>query len=84
MRYLSNSTIRCHGNLKSRNCVVDSRWVLKVTDFRLNEMYALQNAPRQVDIVGMSFLLHISMEIRVPLRSSMDGSGTYSHYHYQK
>jgi hypothetical protein len=54
MRYLSNSSIRCHGNLKSRNCIVDSRWVLKVTDFRLNEMYALQNAPRQVDISGLS------------------------------
>jgi len=53
MRYLSNSPIRCHGNLKSRNCVVDSRWVLKVTDYRLNEMYTLQNSPRQVDINGL-------------------------------
>ena len=52
MRYLTNSPIRCHGNLKSRNCIVDSRWVLKVTDFHLNEMYALQNSPRQVDIGG--------------------------------
>ncbi|CAF1252073.1 unnamed protein product [Adineta ricciae] len=50
MRYLTNSSIRCHGNLKSRNCIVDSRWVLKVTDYHLNEMYSLQNAPRQVDI----------------------------------
>ncbi|CAF1149237.1 unnamed protein product [Adineta ricciae] len=50
MRYLTNSPIRCHGNLKSRNCIVDSRWVLKVTDYRLNEVYATQNAPRQVDI----------------------------------
>ena len=55
MRYLSNSPIRCHGNLKSRNCIVDSRWVLKVTDYHLNEMYSLQNAPRQVDIGGKSF-----------------------------
>jgi hypothetical protein len=54
MRYLTNSPIRCHGNLKSRNCIVDSRWVLKVTDYHLNEMYALQNAPRQVDIIGLS------------------------------
>ena len=55
MRYLSNSSIRCHGNLKSRNCIVDSRWVLKVTDYHLNEMYSLQNSPRQVDIAGMAF-----------------------------
>ena len=53
MRYLSNSSIRCHGNLKSRNCIVDSRWVLKVTDFHLNEMYTLQNSQRQVDIAGL-------------------------------
>ena len=52
MRYLCSSPIRCHGNLKSRNCIVDSRWVLKVTDYHLNEVYALQNAPRQVDING--------------------------------
>ena len=31
--YLHNSDIRQHGNLKSSNCVVDSRFVLKITDF---------------------------------------------------
>ncbi|CAF4795042.1 unnamed protein product [Rotaria sp. Silwood1] len=56
MRYLTNSPIRCHGNLKSRNCIVDSRWVLKVTDYHLNEMYTLQNAPRQVDIVDLLWM----------------------------
>ncbi|CAF2857562.1 unnamed protein product [Rotaria sp. Silwood2] len=56
MRYLSNSPIRCHGNLKSRNCIVDSRWVLKVTDYHLNEMYSLQNAPRQVDITDLLWM----------------------------
>ena len=53
MRYLSNSSIRCHGNLKSRNCIIDSRWVLKITDYYLNEIYALQNSARQVDIIGL-------------------------------
>ena len=62
MRYLSNSPIRCHGNLKSRNCIVDSRWVLKVTDYRLNEMYALQNAPRQVDIIGIDEILFLKKQ----------------------
>ncbi|KAL2100392.1 hypothetical protein ACEWY4_004786 [Coilia grayii] len=33
MNFLHNSYIGCHGNLKSSNCVVDSRFVLKITDY---------------------------------------------------
>lgn len=33
MRYLHASPLRVHGHLSSRNCVVDSRWVLRVTDY---------------------------------------------------
>ncbi|XP_047115101.1 atrial natriuretic peptide receptor 1-like isoform X1 [Schistocerca piceifrons] len=36
MSYLHTSDIRSHGNLKSSNCVVDSRFVLKITDFGLH------------------------------------------------
>ncbi|NP_001161643.1 receptor guanylyl cyclase-like protein [Saccoglossus kowalevskii] len=36
MHYIHSSVIHSHGNLKSTNCVVDSRFVLKVTDFGLN------------------------------------------------
>lgn len=36
MHYLHGSDIRSHGALKSSNCVVDSRFVLKITDFGLH------------------------------------------------
>ena len=36
MHYLHHSEIKSHGSLKSSNCVVDSRFVLKITDFGLH------------------------------------------------
>lgn len=43
MRYLHASTLRVHGTLTSRNCVVDARWVLKITDYGLPSFYEAQN-----------------------------------------
>ena len=36
MYYLHSSGLGSHGRLKSTNCLVDSRWVLKITDYGLN------------------------------------------------
>jgi serine/threonine protein kinase len=37
MLYLHSSELKSHGNLTSRNCVVDSRFTLKITDFGLSQ-----------------------------------------------
>uniref|UniRef100_A0A1I8PTX7 Guanylate cyclase n=1 Tax=Stomoxys calcitrans TaxID=35570 RepID=A0A1I8PTX7_STOCA len=42
MRYLHASPLRVHGTLTSRNCVVDARWVLKITDYGLPQFYEAQ------------------------------------------
>ncbi|KAF7260909.1 hypothetical protein EG68_01692 [Paragonimus skrjabini miyazakii] len=35
LTFLHDSDLRYHGNLKPTNCVINSRWVLKLTDFGL-------------------------------------------------
>lgn len=35
--YLQDSPLHFHGNLKASNCLVDSRWVVKLSDFGLSE-----------------------------------------------
>lgn len=42
MKYLHNRDI-IHGRLKSRNCMVDGRFVLKVTDYGFNEIVIAQS-----------------------------------------
>ena len=35
MEYIHKSPLKFHGRLKSSNCLLDSRWVVKITDFGL-------------------------------------------------
>uniref|UniRef100_A0A8C4YF57 guanylate cyclase n=1 Tax=Gopherus evgoodei TaxID=1825980 RepID=A0A8C4YF57_9SAUR len=44
MKYLHHRDV-VHGRLKSRNCVVDGRFVLKVTDHGFNELLEAQKIP---------------------------------------
>lgn len=36
MNYLHDSPIKFHGNLCPANCLIDSRWVVKISDFGLH------------------------------------------------
>ncbi|XP_030649132.1 retinal guanylyl cyclase 2-like [Chanos chanos] len=44
VRYLHHRSL-CHGRLKSRNCVVDGRFVLKITDYGYNDIVEAQRLP---------------------------------------
>lgn len=49
MAYLHGSEVKSHGNLKSSNCVVDSRFVLKITDFGLHELRRTNGMDMDID-----------------------------------
>ena len=50
MCFLHKSSIGVHGDLKSCNCVIDSRWVCKITDVGLEKFKGGQSADPQVGI----------------------------------
>eukprot|EP00108_Taenia_solium_P005281 TsM_000351800 transcript=TsM_000351800 gene=TsM_000351800 len=41
MEYLHSTSLKAHGRLKSTNCVVSCRYVLKITDFGIPKIYSL-------------------------------------------
>jgi serine/threonine protein kinase len=45
MTFLHSTDIKVHGNLKSSNCLVDSRWQLKITDYGLPMFKSKQLKP---------------------------------------
>lgn len=45
--YLHDSDIVSHGNLRSTNCLVDSRWVCQISDFGLNNFRSGQEEPNK-------------------------------------
>ena len=48
MLFIHGSEIKCHGNLTSANCVVDSRFTLKITDFGVPSLYSTVYASEEM------------------------------------
>ena len=62
MSYLHSSDIHVHGRLKSTNCVVDNRMVVKITDFGCNTI--LSPGKGETPYVFSSFCVYVC--VRVP------------------
>lgn len=76
LRYLHGSALRVHGRLSSRNCVVDSRWVLRITDYGLPELYraqGLQMPPRsargECRALDLSYASHVLATLSFSLQT---------------
>jgi serine/threonine protein kinase len=83
MAFIHSSELRAHGNLKSSNCVVDGRFVLKITDFGLQSLrdfsdceeedYAYWKSKFAVSLFGHEMLLSSALIGEKSLIFSLDG-----------
>lgn len=49
IKSIHTSSVRYHGRLTSRKCVIDTRWTLKITDYAINRLELRQNNEKPVD-----------------------------------
>merc|ERR1719150_276008 len=77
MIYLHNSDLGMHGNLRSSNCVITSRWTLQVTDFGIHELrFASENSPAGCENPNNFKLLWKAPEQLRDLRDGGTGRGS--------
>lgn len=68
MSYLHSSNIEVHGRLKSTNCVVDNRMVVKITDFGCHTILRPGRGEAEFCLV---FLKSMGTFVMEPLLSSL-------------
>ncbi|CAH1258053.1 NPR1 [Branchiostoma lanceolatum] len=77
MLYLHSSEVKSHGNLRPSNCVIDSRWVLKLTDFGSISCAASCEKTRQAeDVARFTRMFWVAPELlrrECPLKGSQKG-----------
>ena len=43
MNYIHSSLLNCHGRLKSRNCIIDAKFTLKISDYGVNRFNGISS-----------------------------------------
>ncbi|CAL1540554.1 unnamed protein product [Lymnaea stagnalis] len=81
MCFIHDSAFGYHGNLKSSNCLVDSRWTLKISDFGFSVLGPAPRAKYQ-DEDSFKVLLWTAPELLRHRRSSSSTSGHHPNLHH--
>lgn len=58
MAYLHNSDVSVHGKLRSCNCLIDGRFVLKVSDFGLRTLTTPSEFVKDQNYFNSKWCLH--------------------------
>ncbi|XP_060064717.1 atrial natriuretic peptide receptor 2-like [Ylistrum balloti] len=67
--YLSASVLKSIGRLKSSNCIVDNRWVLKITDYGISSFVGSNTEQREYEEERYKALLWTAPELlRAPVQ----------------
>ncbi|BFZ18151.1 hypothetical protein BsWGS_21190 [Bradybaena similaris] len=82
MSFIHDSELIYHGNLKSSNCLVDSRWTLKLTDFGLSSLGPPDLNDFDDDETARGLLWTAPELLRCRRRSSISSSSHGNHFHH--
>ena len=66
MAYLHNSDVSVHGKLRSCNCLIDGRFVLKISDFGLRTLTTPSEYVKDQNYFSsMAFLIDLTKKLSI-------------------
>lgn len=80
MSYLHNSEVAVHGKLRSCNCLIDGRFVLKISDFGLNTFSTPTEIIKDTNYYNSEYILFPFLFDHI--EQPMCGTNHYIRYYY--